>query len=114
MSMQESWHSVCSRRDLVAEGGVCALVENQQVAIFYLPEEQPQVYALDNFDPLGGAAVLSRGIVGDLQGQLVVASPVYKDHFSLIDGRCLENPVRLRVWPVRIAGDQVQVQLPAD
>ena len=42
-----------------------------------------QVYALDNFDPHSGANVLSRGIVGDLSGELVVASPVYKHHFSL-------------------------------
>lgn len=114
MSMKNNWQSVCSRRDLVAGGGVCALVENQQVAIFYLPEETPDVYAIDNFDPIGGAAVLSRGIVGDIQGQLVVASPLYKDHFSLIDGHCLEKPARLRVWPARIADEQVQVSMPAD
>src|SRR5258708_13508282 len=35
---------------------------------------------------------MSRGIVGDIGGEVVVASPIYKQHFSLITGRCLEEP----------------------
>ena len=31
--------------------------------------------------PLGEAFVLSRGIVGDIQDELCVASPLYKQHF---------------------------------
>jgi nitrite reductase (NADH) small subunit len=55
--------------------------------------------------------VLSRGIVGDLRGELVVASPVYKQHFSLVSGRCLEDPaVRVAVFPVRLEGDMVCVE----
>ena len=38
------------------------------------------------------AAVLqARGIVGDIKGVAVVASPVYKQHFSLKSGHCLED-----------------------
>jgi nitrite reductase/ring-hydroxylating ferredoxin subunit len=32
-----------------------------------------------------------RGIIGDLQGERVIASPIYKQHFSLATGRCLED-----------------------
>lgn len=107
------WYSVCKVDDLVAGSGVCALVNGQQVAIFYLPEESRKLYALDNYDPVGGANVLSRGIVGDVQGQLVVASPLYKEHFSLTSGRCLEkSEYAVRVWPARIEGDSVQLQQP--
>jgi nitrite reductase (NADH) large subunit len=35
------------------------------------------------------AHVLSRGIVGELRGERVVASPLYKHHYSLATGRCL-------------------------
>lgn len=108
------WYSVCKVDDLVAGSGVCALVNGQQVAIFYLPDEPQRVFAIDNADPIGGANVLSRGVVGDIQGQLVVASPLYKEHFSLTSGRCLENKeCAVRVWPVRIEGDVVQLQQPA-
>jgi nitrite reductase (NADH) small subunit len=109
---QDHWHIACRLNDLVADSGVCALINGQQVAIFYLPNEQPAIYAIDNFDPLGGANVLSRGITGDIRGELVVASPLYKEHFSLRSGRCLEKPAAVRIWPVRIDGDCVRVQQP--
>lgn len=107
------WYPACRRADLVPGSGVCALVNGQQVAIFYLPDEQPALYAIDNFDPIGGANVLSRGIVGDVRGELVVASPLYKEHFSLTCGRCLEKDHAVRVWPIRISGDSVEVRHPA-
>jgi len=107
------WYSVCKIDDLVMGSGVCALVQGQPVALFYLPEEEQRVFAIDNFDPIGGANVLSRGIIGDVQGQLVVASPLYKEHFNLRTGRCIEKKeYAVRVWPVRIDGDTVFVQQP--
>ena len=40
----------------------------------------------------------------------MIASPLYKQHFRLADGRCLEYPEQqLKVWPVRLAGDTVQI-----
>jgi nitrite reductase (NADH) small subunit len=114
---QDRWCIACKLSDLVAGSGVCALVGGRQVAIFYLPQEAPTLYALDNFDPIGGANVLSRGIVGDVRGELVVASPLYKEHFSLTTGRCLEKDYAVRVWPIRLIGTgasaTVEVQLPA-
>lgn len=100
---------VCSLEDLVPNTGVAALVKGHQIAIFYLPTETPCLYAIDNWDPIGKANVLARGIVGDLQGELVVASPLYKQHFSLLSGRCLEKPVSVQVWPVFLEGNTVLV-----
>ncbi len=109
---QLNWQPLCHRDDLVADSGVCALVGSEQVALFYLPEETPAVYAISNRDPLGDANVLSRGIVGDLGGELVVASPLYKQHFCLKTGRCLEEEgVGVEVYPVRLEGDLVQIGL---
>jgi nitrite reductase (NADH) small subunit len=52
--------------------------------------------------------VLSRGIVGDLSGRLVVASPLYKQHFDLQTGACLEEEgVQVEVYSVRLDGDDV-------
>jgi hypothetical protein len=43
-------------------------------------------------DPFFAANVLSRGIVGEHDGELWVASPLKKQRFRLRDGHCLENP----------------------
>jgi nitrite reductase (NADH) small subunit len=92
---------LCHEDDLVPHSGVCALLGEQQVALFWLPGCEPALYAIGNHDPLGGANVLSRGMVGDLNGEPVVASPLYKQHFSLRTGQCLEDPsVRVPVFPV--------------
>ena len=54
--------------------------------------------------------MLSRGIVGDLNGELVVASPVYKQHFSLLDGRCIEDAsVSVPVYRALLDGADVVV-----
>ena len=44
------------------------------------------MYAIGNYDPASDANVLARGIVGDIGGEIVVASPIYKQHFSLRHG----------------------------
>ena len=99
---------VCSREDLIANSGVCVLLGEAQVAVFYLPEESPSVYGISNWDPIGKANVLSRGIVGDVDGELVVASPLYKQHFSLITGRCVEQEeLAVRTFDIVLDGADV-------
>jgi nitrite reductase (NADH) small subunit len=108
------WQALCSREDLVANSGVVAWVDGAQVALFYLPNEasDQQLYAIDNRDPKSGANVIGRGIVGQLAGDLVIAAPLYKQHFRLQDGTCLEYPEQqLRTWPVRINGDAIEIAL---
>ena len=106
------WTAVCRLADIVPNTGVCALVNGRQVAIFRLDDDR--VFALGNRDPYSRANVLSRGIVGDLKGELVVASPVYKQHFSLVTGRCIEDEtVSVPVYGARIQGGDVMVQEPA-
>ena len=99
---------ICSLQDLVANSGVCVKIGDQQVALFYLPDESPQVYALGNWDPIGKANVLSRGIIGDIEQRLVVASPMYKHHFDLVTGDCIEDSeVKVPVYGVALEADQV-------
>ena len=100
--------TLCQLSDLVPNSGICAEVDGQQIAIFYLPSETPQVYAIGNWDPIGKANVLSRGIVGDIDNRVVVASPLYKQHFDLVTGECLEDSeVTLPVFAVEINEDSV-------
>lgn len=94
---------LCSIDDLVPDSGVCALLDGIQIALFYLPDCDPPLYALGNYDPIGAANVLSRGIVGDVRGELVVASPLYKQHYALRSGTCLEDAhVSVPVYPVTL------------
>ena len=104
-----NWSNVCNVSDLQENSGVCALVSNKQIALFYFPQ-QNAVYGISNFDPFGEANVLSRGIVGDYHGEIVVASPLHKEHFNLKTGVCLENTaVKIPAYTCRIENDIVQI-----
>lgn len=107
---EERWHDVCALEDLIEGAGIAALVGGRQVAIFQV---HGRVYALDNFDPGSRANVLSRGLTGNLQGERVVASPIYKHHYVLASGRCIEDPTfNVTAYPARVADGRVLVQVP--
>lgn len=107
MSIERSWLDVCGVDDILLQAGECALVDDRQVAVF---RTTAGLFAVDNADPIGGANVLSRGIVGDIDGTVVVASPLYKHHYELATGRCVEDPkVVLDTWRVRERDGRVEV-----
>jgi nitrite reductase (NADH) small subunit len=104
------WTAVCALDDIVPETGVCARVQERHVAVFRLGEDR--LYAIDNVDPKSGASVLSRGLVGNLGERIVVASPLYKNHFDLATGECLEAPEHsVRAHAVRVDNGRVLVAL---
>jgi nitrite reductase (NADH) small subunit len=108
----QQWISVCALDDIVPNTGVCALVGGAQVAIFHVnaAPNEAQVFAIGNYDPNSNAAVLSRGLVGSLGERVVVASPIYKQHFDLQTGECIESPEHsVPAWPARIANGRVWV-----
>lgn len=109
MTTNTHWTAVCSQHDLIADSGICALIKETQVALFYIKQQQT-VFAIANHDPFSQANVLSRGLVGSKGDQLFVASPVYKQHFCLETGRCLDDEnTRIQAWPARIENGQVEV-----
>jgi nitrite reductase (NADH) large subunit len=102
-----SWVGVCELADVLPDTGVCALVNGRQVAVFRCDDS---VFAIDNYDPASEANVLSRGLLGDVKGERVVASPIYKHHFSLTTGRCLEDSSKsVNVYPARVLDGRVWV-----
>jgi nitrite reductase (NADH) small subunit len=114
LSHTQAWRVVCARQDLVLNSGVVALMGNVQVALLYVASISgtPQLFAVDNRDPVSGVNVIGRGLIGSLAGDLVIASPLYKQHYRLEDGTCLEDPaLKLRTWPVRLTGDVVEVDV---
>jgi nitrite reductase (NADH) small subunit len=105
------WMAVCRYERLQPERGVAALLDDVQVALFRT--HNGAVHAIGNIDPFSGAAVLSRGIVGDRGCVATVASPVYKQAFDLVTGRCLDDPqITVPVYSVRVADGLLEVGLP--
>ncbi|MBB3119764.1 nitrite reductase small subunit NirD [Pseudoduganella violacea] len=106
-----TWTAVCAVEDIVPNTGVCALLQGEQVAVFRLNASGEQrVFAIGNYDPNSDAAVLSRGLIGNLGERIVVASPIYKHHFDLQTGECVEVPEHsVPTYPARIDGGKVWV-----
>lgn len=84
-----SWTAVCPLDRLEPDRGVAALVEGAQIALF---RTEDGLFAIDNRDPVSGAYVLSRGIVGSRGGVPTVASPLHKQVYDLRSGHCLDLP----------------------
>ncbi|ORU92393.1 MAG: nitrite reductase small subunit [Cycloclasticus sp. symbiont of Poecilosclerida sp. N] len=107
------WHDICAISDIPKNAGIAALVNGQQIAIFSIGK-QPQVFAIDNHDPFSKANVLARGITGNINDALVVASPIYKQHFNLATGQCIEDEsVCVDSYAVRIDNNRVFIGLTA-
>ncbi|WP_111497080.1 nitrite reductase small subunit NirD [Marinobacter bohaiensis] len=110
---ETQWMHVGERGDLIPESGIAVWTPDGPVAVFYLPGAEPELYAIGHYCPLGQANVLARGIVGDLKGELVVASPLYKQHYSLTSGRCQEDEsVSVPTYGVRLNGDALELAVP--
>jgi nitrite reductase (NADH) small subunit len=107
-----NWNPICHITDVDDNAGVCAKINDLQVALFkFIIGGEPQYFATGNWDPIGEANVLSRGILGSIGEELVVASPLYKQHFSLTTGQCLEDEsASIPVYPVRVVDEKLEVQ----
>ena len=101
---------ICAVDDILPSTGVCALIANRHVAVFRLGADR--FFAIDNVDPKSGASVLSRGLLGNIGDRVVVASPLYKNHFDLHTGECLETPEQsVQAHSVRVEAGRVRVVL---
>jgi nitrite reductase (NADH) small subunit len=106
----DQWITVCALDDIVPDTGVCALLNGEQVAVFRVGANDPDIFAIENYDPNSHAAVLSRGLVGSLGERVVVASPIFKHHFDLRTGECLEAPEHsVACYPARVVDGKVWV-----
>ena len=84
------WTHACEYDRLLPGRGVGVLLpDGVQVALFRL--DDGSLWAIGNVDPFSGAAVMSRGIVGDRAGRVCVQSPIKKQAFAFDDGTCLDD-----------------------
>jgi nitrite reductase (NADH) small subunit len=103
------WTAACHYDYLIPNRGVGVLLpDGVQAALFRL--DDGSLHAVGNIDPFSGAAVMSRGIVGDRGGRATVQTPIKKQAFALDDGTCLEDPdVTLPLYATRIVDGYVEV-----
>ncbi|OCG75269.1 nitrite reductase small subunit NirD [Microbacterium sediminis] len=113
-----AWVRVCALADLELERGRAALIGDVQVALFLLADGS--VRAVSNYDPYGGAHVLSRGIVGSkllADGTEIptIASPLHKQAWDLRTGMVVETQGKdersVPVYPVGIEDGTVWVRM---
>ncbi|PWL00489.1 nitrite reductase (NADH) large subunit [Pantoea allii] len=103
----DPWSAVCSLEAIPAGAGIGARLGSVRIALFRFGND---CYALEDREPGSDASVLSRGILGDVAGEPVVISPIYKQRVRLRDGQSLDNPQhQLRCWPVKLEAGQVWV-----
>ncbi|WP_312204541.1 nitrite reductase small subunit NirD, partial [Mixta calida] len=103
----ELWSDICALEAIPPQAGIGARLGTQRIALFRFDD---RVYALDDREPESDASVMSRGLLGDVAGEAIVISPLYKQRFRLRDGMALDrDDLQLRCWPVRIVGGRVLV-----
>ncbi len=106
------WTRVGKTSDFPLDGGATIKYGKTQIAVFNFAS-RGQWYASQNVCPHKKAFVLSRGILGDANGEPKVACPLHKKTFSLSTGESLQGEeYRIRTFPVKIEGDNVYLELP--
>ncbi len=106
------WVRVGSVSDFPRDGGRAIKHGDAEIAVFRF-DSRGEWYASQNTCPHKREAILARGILGDQQGVPKVACPMHKKTFSLESGECLSGEsLRVEVFPVRVEGDNVYVELP--
>lgn len=107
-----TWHLACYESDVPQDGGVCALIEGRQIAIFNFAR-RGEWYATDNECPHRQQMALSRGMIGSQSGEPKVACPFHKKTFSLKTGKCLsdEGCYEISTYAVKVEDGLVYVAL---
>ena len=111
-AQDRTWVRVGSIADFPTDGGGTIRYGYAQIAVFNFASRN-EWYATSNMCPHKREFVLSRGILGDTQGEPKVACPLHKKTFSLKTGTCLTGEsYAIDTYPVRIEGDDVLLWLP--
>jgi nitrite reductase (NADH) small subunit len=106
-----TWVAACKTTDVPENGGVCALIQGEQIAIFHFARLN-QWFATQNECPHKKQMALSRGMIGTQGDEPKVACPFHKKTFSLESGQCLSGDAFIiKTYPVQIENGQVFIGL---
>jgi nitrite reductase (NADH) small subunit len=105
----KTWFKVGNVNDFPDNGGACIKYKDKQIAVYNFTRKN-KWYACQNLCPHKMEMVLSRGMVGDLEGIPKVACPMHKKTFSLEDGKNLNgDDYQIAVYPVKIEDENVYI-----
>jgi nitrite reductase (NADH) small subunit len=103
------WFKAAKASDFPEDGGACVKYKNLQIAVFNFSRRK-EWYACQNLCPHQMQMVLSRGMIGSMEGEPKVACPFHKKTFSLESGQCLNSEEEsISVFPVRVENDFVYI-----
>jgi nitrite reductase (NADH) small subunit len=104
-----SWVLACPTSDIPEDGGACALINGEQIAIYNFTR-RGEWFATQNLCPHKQQMALSRGMIGTAGGEPKVACPFHKKTFSLNTGECLSgDPYQIRTYPVKVEKGMVYI-----
>ena len=103
------WFKACTIDNVPEEGGACVLYNDVQIAVYRF-ESSGKWYAAQNMCPHKMQMALSRGIIGDKNGEPKVACPFHKKIFSLVTGCNLNGEdYKIKTYPVMIENNFVYI-----
>jgi nitrite reductase (NADH) small subunit len=103
------WFKAANINAFPKDGGACVKYKDLQIAVFNFSRLN-KWYACQNLSPEKQEMVLSRGMIGDHKGIPMVACPLHKKLFSLVDGTNLNGDLEaIATYPVKIEDDIVYI-----
>lgn len=103
------WFKAARVEDFPDNGGACVKYKDMQIAVFNF-SRRSEWFACQNLCPHKMQMVLSRGMIGSVEGTPKVACPFHKRTFSLKTGECLNaEECSIAVFPVRIEDGFVHI-----
>ena len=109
--IETQWIYACKEADIPEDGGGCALINGEQIAIFNFTR-RGEWYATQNLCPHKQQMVLSRGMIGSVLDEPKVACPFHKKTFSLKSGACLNgDDFIIKTYPVKVEDGNVFVAI---
>lgn len=99
------WYKAAHVSSFPENGGACVRYNGQQIAVFNFSRRN-EWYACQNLCPHKMQMILSRGMIGSVEGEPKVACPFHKKTFSLRTGECLNAEEQgITVFPVKVIDD---------
>ncbi len=111
---QKQWICFGEASAIPCDGGATVKHGRHQIAIFNF-SKMDRWFASQNLCPHKREMVLSRGLLGDIEGLPKVVCPMHKKSFSLETGEGLSDPTySISTFPVEIREGRIFIDLPSE
>jgi nitrite reductase (NADH) small subunit len=106
------WFKAAHVSSFPENAGACVKYNDKQIAVFNHTLKN-EWFATQNLCPHKNEMALSRGLIGDKEGEAKVACPFHKKTYSLKTGKCFGDSLyKIDVYPVKIIDQYVYIGIP--